>query len=86
MKISRAINGSNIMLTCLLRPIRARNCTRKEKKRICKFFVLSNRSRVSLKLYRFRLSPKSNRHEHESARRPSEIANAMLFVNINYSN
>lgn len=36
------------------------------------FSVLSNRLRVPLKLHRLRLSPKSNRHEHESARRPSE--------------
>lgn len=50
------------------------------------FCRIQSRLRASLKLHKFRLSPKSNRHEYESARRPSELANATLFVkNVNYS-
>lgn len=62
-----------VMLTCLLR-FRARNCTRISAMDLSIFFLLlsNRRLRVPLKLHRLRLSPKSNRHEHESARRPNE--------------
>lgn len=70
------------MLTCLLRSIRARKLHSYKCHGSVNFFILSNRSRlrVPLKLHRLLLNSRSNRHEHESARRPSELMNATLFV------
>jgi len=70
------------ILTYLLRSIRARKLHSYKCHGSVNFFILSNRSRlrVPLKLHRLLLNSKSNRHEHESARRPSELMNATWFV------